>query len=294
MPVKKAEIKNEVNEISEVGQEIQAKEAELNKFFVPSVNITFNKEPKSLLAKIQRIRVELLTYDLKQSGENKFAKFSYFALKDFIPTLNYLMDKYGVISAFNLTNEIATLDIIDVENPNDKITFSTPVADAEVKGCTAVQNLGSIHTYLKRYLYLNAFEISENDVLETLVGDVSLKDASATKLTKQQTAKENATPSTSTRVNPFATSNSIPTPTTPNPLGETPTVPTPQVEKPKENPVEVWKQEIRNAVTKRTSHAKEITEFIKSQGVKISLVDLATEDQYKAIIGFINTISTDI
>ena len=289
MPVKKTEIKNEVNGMSEVGQETQAKEAELNKFFVPSVNIIFDKEPKSLLAKIQRIRVELLTYDLKQSGENKFAKFSYFALKDFIPTLNYLMDKYGVTSAFNLTNEIATLDIIDVENPNDKITFSTPVADAEVKGCTAVQNLGSIHTYLKRYLYLNAFEISENDVLDTLVGDVSLKDASATKLAKQQNIKENATPNTSTRVNPFA-----PTSTTPNPLGETPTVPTPQVEKPIENPVEVWKQEIRNAVTKRTSHAKEITEFIKSQGLKISLVDLATEDQYKAIISFINTIATDI
>lgn len=289
MPVKKTEIKNEVNGMSEVGQETQAKEAELNKFFVPSVNITFDKEPKSLLAKIQRIRVELLTYDLKQSGENKFAKFSYFALKDFIPTLNYLMDKYGVTSAFNLTNEIATLDIIDVENPNDKITFSTPVADAEVKGCTAVQNLGSIHTYLKRYLYLNAFEISENDVLDTLVGDVSLKDASATKLAKQQSIKENATSNTSTRVNPFA-----PTSTTPNPLGETPTVPTPQVEKPIENPVEVWKQEIRNAVAKRTSHAKEITEFIKSQGLKISLVDLATEDQYKAIISFINTIATDI
>ena len=289
MSVKKTEIKNEVNGMSEVGQETQAKEAELNKFFVPSVNITFDKEPKSLLAKIQRIRVELLTYDLKQSGENKFAKFSYFALKDFIPTLNYLMDKYGVTSAFNLTNEIATLDIIDVENPNDKITFSTPVADAEVKGCTAVQNLGSIHTYLKRYLYLNAFEISENDVLDTLVGDVSLKDASATKLAKQQSIKENATSNTSARVNPFA-----PTSTTPNPLGETPTVPTPQVEKPIENPVEVWKQEIRNAVTKRTNHAKEITEFIKSQGLKISLVDLATEDQYKAIISFINTIATDI
>ena len=71
-------------------------------------------------------------------------------------------------------------------------------------------------------------------------------------------------------------------------------MPTPQVEKPIENPVEVWKQEIRNAVTKRTSHAKEITEFIKSQGLKISLVDLATEDQYKAIISFINTIATDI
>ena len=57
MSVKKTEIKNEVNGMSEVGQETQAKEVELNKFFVPSANITFDKEPKSLLAKIQRIRV---------------------------------------------------------------------------------------------------------------------------------------------------------------------------------------------------------------------------------------------
>ena len=35
-----------------------------------------------------------------------------------------------------------------------------------MKGCHPVQNEGATITYLKRYLYLNAFEISEADVLD--------------------------------------------------------------------------------------------------------------------------------
>lgn len=32
----------------------------------------------------------------------------------------------------------------------------------EVQGCTATQNVGAMHTYMRRYLYMNALEIVES------------------------------------------------------------------------------------------------------------------------------------
>ena len=49
---------------------------------------------------------------------------------------------------------------------NGKITFTSPMSTASLKGCHEVQNLGAVETYIKRYLYQNCFEIVESDVLD--------------------------------------------------------------------------------------------------------------------------------
>jgi hypothetical protein len=54
------------------------------------------------------------------------------------------------------------------------VFFTSPIADAQVKGTTPVQALGAVHTYLKRYLYLNALEVIENDILDASVGSTKL------------------------------------------------------------------------------------------------------------------------
>lgn len=121
--------------------------------------------------KLQTCRVELQKLQLKKSGENKFAKFKYYELADFIPSINELFLKHKLFSNFSINENSASLTIYNAENIEEKIIFSTPVASAEVKGCTPIQSLGAIHTYLKRYLYLNALEIVENDALDPLIGN---------------------------------------------------------------------------------------------------------------------------
>jgi hypothetical protein len=44
------------------------------------------------------------------------------------------------------------------------------MSSAALKGCHDVQNLGAVQTYLRRYLWVNAFEIVENDQLEAVTG----------------------------------------------------------------------------------------------------------------------------
>jgi hypothetical protein len=68
-----------------------------------------------------------------------------------------------------MTDELATLTIIDFED-NSQVVFTSPLRELELKGCTAVQALGGVHTYLKRYLYLNALEIVEHDTLDAVSG----------------------------------------------------------------------------------------------------------------------------
>ena len=119
--------------------------------------------------KLQKCRVDLQKKKLKKSGENKFAKFKYFELADFIPTVNEMFNENKMFSNFSIQGEVATLTITDCEDKTSQ-TFTSNIADADVKGCTAIQSLGAVHTYLKRYLYLNALEIVENDALDASVG----------------------------------------------------------------------------------------------------------------------------
>lgn len=132
----------------------------------------------NLFQKIQRCRVELQNSNLKKSGKNKFAGFSYYELADFIPKVNELFDKYKLFSQFTLQNDIATLEVFDTENKvklneyetYESITFSSPVAEIVIKGANAIQSLGGANTYMKRYLYLNLLEIVESDSFDAVSG----------------------------------------------------------------------------------------------------------------------------
>lgn len=119
--------------------------------------------------KLQKCRVELQNMKLKKSGENKFAKFKYYELADFLPAVNKLFADNKMFSNFSIHGDVATLTVTDCEDSSFQ-TFTSNIADADVKGCTAIQSLGAVHTYLKRYLYLNALEIVENDFLDAKTG----------------------------------------------------------------------------------------------------------------------------
>ena len=121
---------------------------------------------KNIYQKIQQIRFELSKKNIKKSGNNKFLNYEYFELGDFLNPLNELMNTNGVMTQFVLQDNRAVLHVINSEKPEDKVTFYTPTALAEVKGGNAIQQLGSQITYLRRYLIMTAFEIAESDTVD--------------------------------------------------------------------------------------------------------------------------------
>lgn len=124
----------------------------------------------NIYSKLQKARCEFQEKPLKKSGHNKFAGYHYFELGDFLPTINALLDKHNLCSSMSFGTELATLTIYNSENMEEKIEFTSPMSEANLKGCHAVQNLGAVQTYLRRYLWVNAFEIVESDGLEATTG----------------------------------------------------------------------------------------------------------------------------
>ena len=124
--------------------------------------------------KLQTARIKLQQTELKKSGKNKFAGYEYFELGDFLPAIQRICDEVGLCGVVSYDEANAHLTIYDTDG-DGTIVFSSPMSSAELKGCHAVQNLGAVQTYLRRYLWTNAFEIVEHDALDATTGLAPVK-----------------------------------------------------------------------------------------------------------------------
>lgn len=150
------------------------------------------EQKKNVYEKLAEARVMLQNKKLKKTGYNKYGGFSYFELSDFLPSVNEIFAQLKLCSQFSLTkeiyddnatNDVAKLFIINTEEPSDVLLFSSPVAEANMKGAVAIQQLGAMHTYMRRYLWLIAMEICENDEIDATSGkepETAPKQATAT------------------------------------------------------------------------------------------------------------------
>jgi hypothetical protein len=120
----------------------------------------------SAYAKLMSARIELQSQNLKKSGHNKFANYSYFELGDFLPVIQTIFHKNKMAGVVSFGAELATLTIVDLED-NTQVVISSPMSSAALKGCHEVQNLGAVQTYIRRYLWVAALEIVEHDAIDS-------------------------------------------------------------------------------------------------------------------------------
>lgn len=124
----------------------------------------------SVHKKINEARIALQGEKLNKSGHNKFAGYTYFELGDFLPTINRIFNNIGLCGVVSFGEELATLTITDVDD-NSSVLITSPMKEANLKGCHAIQNLGAVETYTRRYLWVTALEIVEHDVLDATTGN---------------------------------------------------------------------------------------------------------------------------
>ena len=124
----------------------------------------------NIYEKLQNMRVELQQKNIKKSGKNKFAGYEYYELSDILPPINELQSNYKTCSFISFNKEEAVLTIVNSEKPEEQIMFSSPMAELTLKGGQEIQNLGGVETYQRRYLYMAAFEIVENDYFDSVQG----------------------------------------------------------------------------------------------------------------------------
>lgn len=132
-----------------------------------------NEEVKrNLNESIIKIRVDLQNSKLKKSGKNKFAGFDYFELADFLPRLNELMLQESINDRFYIKDDYATLELQKGEEINSYtmpfVMFEVPMNKGGIPSMQKIQYLGALNTYYKRYLYLNAFGITDGEIIDSM------------------------------------------------------------------------------------------------------------------------------
>ncbi|MDU3502113.1 MAG: ERF family protein [Haemophilus parainfluenzae] len=119
----------------------------------------------SIYAKLAQARVKLQKENLKKTGNNR--SFKYFELKDFLPRVNEIFEELKMCAVVRYSSELATLTIYDCEK-DESIEFTSPMVQKALPSGTEIQNLGAIQTYQRRYLYLTALEIVEDDLVDSV------------------------------------------------------------------------------------------------------------------------------
>ena len=132
----------------------------------------------TIFEKLNEARLRFQNAGIQKSGKNAYAGYTYYELSDILPEVNKLANELKFCCVVNFENEIARLDFCDLEK-DERITFTSPMSSASLKGCHEVQNLGAVETYIKRYLYQNCFEIVESDVLDETMNPAEKSGANA-------------------------------------------------------------------------------------------------------------------
>ena len=120
----------------------------------------------TIYEKLNKAKLAIQAANIKKSGKNAFAGYEYFELGDFLPTIIALESELKFCCVVSFDKESATLRVINAEAPDENINFTSPMSSANLKGMHDVQNLGAVQTYIRRYLYVNAFEIVEHDAVD--------------------------------------------------------------------------------------------------------------------------------
>ena len=81
--------------------------------------------------------------------------------------IDKIFKEVGLTSVIRFETDIATMEIVNHEKPEDRIYITSPMSEASLKGCHPVQNLGAVETYVRRYLWVTALEIVEHDGLDS-------------------------------------------------------------------------------------------------------------------------------
>ena len=137
-----------------------------------------NTTPKNVYQKLLEARVLFMEEDVKKSGKNMKMSYKYFELEDIVPVATPIFQKVGLLPAVTFSNEEATMTIFNVDNPADYINFTSPMREIApiISNSTggevtnAIQRLGSVETYQRRYLYMIALDIVESDSIEPQTG----------------------------------------------------------------------------------------------------------------------------
>jgi len=145
---------------------------------------------RNIYEKMAAVKIKLV--GIKKGGESNYIKGGYFELADILPILTPALkdERLFMQTQFSATEQIATLIIIDIDKTEDRIEYEMKFTECNIKGIHEIQNQGATQTYIRRYLILTAFDISDGDLLDSEKTEIDEKKAAQKKDEEQRRAAE--------------------------------------------------------------------------------------------------------
>lgn len=132
--------------------------------------------------KLAKARLYFLNRKVAKTGKNMHLEFKYFELEDIVPVAIRIFANVGLTSFTNFNGETATMTILNADDPDeDGITFTLPyrenkpiISNQGKEVTNPMQALGASTTYLRRYLWMMALDITEPDEVDASLGSDDL------------------------------------------------------------------------------------------------------------------------
>ena len=139
--------------------------------------MAISTKAENVYQKLLKAREQFLNSDVHKTGKNMHLSFMYFELDDIIPTAVRIFSEIGLIPIVGFADDIATMTIINTDDPSDSVAFVAPfnqiapiVTNAGKQATNEMQALGASITYMRRYLYMMALDICESDSIDANIG----------------------------------------------------------------------------------------------------------------------------
>lgn len=160
--------KRRIDKYINIDSKVSRKIAKIKKEVVIMATTKETQDPHAMnvYGKLIEARKKFLDAGVKKKGVNRYAEFKYFRLDEIIPTKQEIFREVGLADIITFGNEVATLTIYNVDNPDESIDFMSQLAPDESMIKNPIQKVGAIQTYVRRYLYLLALDIIESDGIE--------------------------------------------------------------------------------------------------------------------------------
>jgi len=128
----------------------------------------------NIYEKINKLRMDFLSKEVKKTGYNSFSKFYFFELKDILPVALPLCKELGIttITGFE-KNDFgihAKMIVVNTEKTDETIELFSAAGTSDLKACHDIQNVGAVETYHRRYLWTALLELTEHDEIDLTSG----------------------------------------------------------------------------------------------------------------------------
>ena len=139
--------------------------------------------------KLEAARKMFAEKKIDKSGINRHAGFKYYTLDDIIPEKIRIFEQVGLCDFTQFNERGAMIRVVNVDNVEEHIDFTSSLAEDESMIRNPIQKLGAVQTYVRRYLHLMMLDIVEPETVDAISGQDESK-TPAKKAQKPATSDE--------------------------------------------------------------------------------------------------------